>query len=109
MLQLFTMGEPIQIISFDGDRKLKLNKVELEKIMSQEGLQGLPIAVLSVVGAFRTGKSSLLNWMERFLSSSVKVNHFSLIIQLFMNHLFCFYRAPAGLHKAFPIMIMNQL
>ena len=84
------MGEPIQIISFDGDRKLKLNKVELEKIMSQEGLQGLPIAVLSVVGAFRTGKSSLLNWMERFLSSSVKVKHFSLIFDLIMKHFFLF-------------------
>lgn len=71
------MGHPIQIISFDGGRKLKLNKGELEKIVGQNDVRGLPIAVLSVIGAFRTGKSFLLNWMERYLSSDEKVYSFS--------------------------------
>ena len=61
------MGQPIQIISFDDSRKLKLNKLELEKILDQKDLKGLPISVLSVVGAFRTGKSFLLSWLIRYL------------------------------------------
>jgi len=64
------MGQPIQIISFDDSRKLKLNKLELEKILDQKDLKGLPISVLSVVGAFRTGKSFLLSWLIRYLKAN---------------------------------------
>lgn len=73
VISCFIMGHPIQIISFGCDRKLKLNNTEFEKIVSRDDVQGLPIAILSVIGAFRTGKSFLLNWIERFLSSDEKV------------------------------------
>ncbi len=50
----------IQIISFNEERKLELNnKAALENILTKGSIRGLPIAVLSVVGAFRTGKSFL--------------------------------------------------
>ena len=67
------MGQPINIIFFDNKRKLKLNKPKLDKILNKDELKGIPIAVLSILGAYRTGKSFLLSWMERFLSSDVKV------------------------------------
>jgi len=62
-----------QIISFDEEKKLKLNKVELEKILNQENYKGLPIVVLSVVGSYRTGKSFLLSWLVRYFKADFKV------------------------------------
>jgi len=43
-------AEAKQIIFFDEEKKLRLNKVELERILNQEHVRGLPIAILSVIG-----------------------------------------------------------
>jgi len=66
-------GEAKQIIFFDDKKKLKLNKGELDKILSQEHVRGLPIAILSVIGGYRTGKSFLLSWLVRYFKADVKV------------------------------------
>jgi len=85
------LGKPIQIISFDN-RKLKLRKQELDKILNnKDELEGMPIAVLSVVGAYRTGKSFLLSWMERFLSSDVKVSLLSISFVILIGLTFIYY------------------
>jgi len=65
------MGEPIQIISFDNEGKLKLNEEGVEEIFNKDELQKLPIVILSAVGPFRSGKSFLLSWIIHFLSSEV--------------------------------------
>jgi len=62
-----------QIISFDEEKKLKLNKVELENILNQENVKGLPIVVLSVVGSYPTIKSFLLSWLVQYFKADVKV------------------------------------
>ncbi len=67
------MGEAKQIIFFDKEKKLKLNRAELDAILNQEHVKGLPIAVLSVIGAFRSGKSFLLSWLIRYFKSDEKV------------------------------------
>lgn len=67
------MGEAKQIIVFDKQKKLNLKKKELEKILNQEHVRGLPIVVLSVIGAYRTGKSFLLSWLVRYFNADVKV------------------------------------
>lgn len=67
------MDEPIQIISFDETKKLKLNTEKLERILNQEHIKKLPIVIISVVGAYRTGKSFLLSWLIRYLKSDHKV------------------------------------
>ena len=70
------MGEAKQIIFFDEEKKLKLNKVELNAILNQEHVGGLPIAILSVIGAYRTGKSFLLSWLVRYFKADVKVYNY---------------------------------
>jgi len=67
------MGEAKQIIVFDEERKLKLNKVELENILNQEHVKGLPIVILSVIGALRSGKSFLLSWLVSYFKADSKV------------------------------------
>ena len=67
------MGEPIQIISFDETKKLKLNKEKLERDLNQDHIKKLPIVIISVVGAYRTGKSFLLSWLIRYLNSNLRV------------------------------------
>jgi len=61
--------KPIQIIIRDSEdkHKFRLNDEGLRKILLEKSIKDLPIAVLSVAGAFRKGKSFLIN--------------------LFMNHL----------------------
>ncbi len=67
------VGAAKQIIFFDEGKKLKLNKGELANILNQEHVRGLPIAILSVIGGYRTGKSFLLSWLVRYFESGVKV------------------------------------
>lgn len=71
---IFKMGEPIKIIISFKNRMLTLNKEELDnKILNQEELQGLPIAILLIIynGDHRTEKYFLLNLMQRFLTAVV--------------------------------------
>lgn len=67
------IGEAKQIVFFDERKKIKLNKKELENILNQKDVKDLPIVILSVIGAYRTGKSFLLSWLVRYFKSDVKV------------------------------------
>ena len=64
-------GEAKQIVVFDEKKQLKLDKVELDKILNRELIKGVPIVILSVIGAFRTGKSFLLSWLVCYFQSKV--------------------------------------
>ena len=46
---------------------MKFNKEGLEEILNQENVKDLPIVILSIVGAYRGGKSFLLSWVIRYL------------------------------------------
>ena len=60
----------VNLISFENDQ-IKLNddnlKYVLEKIPSN-----IPISIVSIIGAFRTGKSFLLNIILKFLKDNEK-------------------------------------
>jgi len=64
------MKKARQIISLEG-HKLYLKKAELEKILKP--VQGLPILILSVIGAYRTGKSFLLSWLVCYFKANLMV------------------------------------
>jgi len=62
-------GRPVQIIEIsDEDHSFKLNEDALNKILSNEKVKDLPVCVVSVAGAFRRGKSFLLDFFLRYLS-----------------------------------------
>lgn len=71
------MGEAKQIIVFDSEKKLILKKDELQKILNQEYVRGLPIVIISMIGALRTGKSFLLSWLVLYFKDHLnQVFHF---------------------------------
>lgn len=63
------MGHAVKIIEIaEGSQTFSLNEGALKKIL-HEVPEGMEIAIVSVVGAFRTGKSFVLDFMLRYLKS----------------------------------------
>uniref|UniRef100_A0A8C1Y3G2 Atlastin GTPase 2 n=1 Tax=Cyprinus carpio TaxID=7962 RepID=A0A8C1Y3G2_CYPCA len=61
-------AHPIQIvITNEDDHKFELDAAALEKILMQEHVKDLNVVVVSVAGAFRKGKSFLLDFMLRYM------------------------------------------
>lgn len=59
------VGEPVTVIRVDEEGKLTLDSEALRSVLLQKDVQNLPVVVLLVAGAFRTGKSSILNVLLR--------------------------------------------
>lgn len=63
---------PIQIVlAHEDDHKFELDELALERILLQEDIRDLNIVVVSVAGAFRKGKSFLLDFMLRYMYNKV--------------------------------------
>ena len=62
---------PIEIIIPQEDHKFKLNVEALEDILCDDDVRDKPVVVLSVAGAFRKGKSFLLDFFLRYLGHKV--------------------------------------
>ena len=63
-------GYPVRIVEIDDDdHSFKLNEEALDHILcSNSEIKDLPICVVSVAGAFRKGKSFLLDFFLRYLN-----------------------------------------
>ncbi|XP_073484130.1 atlastin-2 isoform X1 [Aquarana catesbeiana] len=76
---------PIQIVlAHEDDHNFELDEKALERVLMQEHIRDLNVVVVSVAGAFRKGKSFLLDFMLRFMysqrsSSWIGGNHEPLI------------------------------
>ena len=64
---------PVQIISAKPDHKFELNFDLLQEILFAENVRDNPVVVLSVAGAFRKGKSFLLDFLLRYLERGVSL------------------------------------
>jgi len=63
-------GEPVQIVKIrDDDHSFFLDEEALESIMSNKEIKDKPICIVSVAGAFRRGKSFLLDFLLRYLNN----------------------------------------
>ncbi|XP_029950049.1 atlastin-2 isoform X1 [Salarias fasciatus] len=61
-------ARPVQIVAADeGEHSFSLQEAALERLLLQEHLEGLHVVVVSVAGAFRKGKSFLLDFMLRYM------------------------------------------
>lgn len=62
-------GHPIQLVHInDEDHTFTLNEEALNNILDNERVKDKPVCVVSVAGAFRRGKSFLLDFLLRYLS-----------------------------------------
>ncbi|XP_069463916.1 atlastin-2 isoform X3 [Ambystoma mexicanum] len=65
---------PIQIVlAHEDDHDFELDERALEQILLQEHIRDLNVVVVSVAGAFRKGKSFLLDFMLRYMYKKVAV------------------------------------
>uniref|UniRef100_T1IMV3 GB1/RHD3-type G domain-containing protein n=1 Tax=Strigamia maritima TaxID=126957 RepID=T1IMV3_STRMM len=56
----------VQVVSFDQTGHLILNLIRLQEIFTRADVKNVPVAILSVAGDFRKGKSFLLNFILRY-------------------------------------------
>lgn len=64
-------GEPLSIIKFNDTKTLDFNKAELDRLLLHPDVRNRKVAVLSIVGAFRKGKSYFLDYCLRYLYGNV--------------------------------------
>lgn len=64
-------GHPVQIITTGGNHEFDLDEEKLREILLNPKIQDKKVAVISVAGAFRKGKSFILNFFLRYLSAKV--------------------------------------
>jgi atlastin len=69
-------GEAIKIINFAENCKIIVEQESMNKIFLHEDVKDRSIVILSVIGAFRKGKSFLLNYCLKFLYANVRFNFF---------------------------------
>nr|XP_002127593.1 atlastin-2 [Ciona intestinalis] len=61
--------QPIPIVVVDDDHRFCLDEEAISSILLKNDVMNLPVAVISVAGAFRKGKSFLLNFFLRYLTN----------------------------------------
>ncbi|XP_053349406.1 atlastin-2-like isoform X1 [Clarias gariepinus] len=68
LLEEEEVARPVQIVVADEDEhQFSLDEQALERILLQEHIRDLNVVVVSVAGAFRKGKSFLLDFMLRYM------------------------------------------
>lgn len=65
------IGHGVQVVKVLDDHTYQLDEKLLEQILMKDEVRNLPVVVVSVAGAYRGGKSFLLNFFIRYLQSSV--------------------------------------
>jgi atlastin len=63
-------GQPLKVIKFDNST-LEFDKAALESLLLHPQVKARKVVVLSIVGAFRKGKSFFLDYCLRFLYANV--------------------------------------
>ncbi|PSN43385.1 Atlastin [Blattella germanica] len=66
-------GHPVQIVFTKEDHSFELDEEALESILLQDHIKDKNVVVVSVAGAFRKGKSFLLDFFLRYMVTQVAV------------------------------------
>jgi atlastin len=64
-------GRPVQIVVSRNDHSFELDEDALASILLQDHVKDKNVAVVSVAGAFRKGKSFLLDFFLRYMVTQV--------------------------------------
>lgn len=71
---------PVQIVLDSGDHSFTLDNEALARILMKNEVKNRDLVILSVAGAFRKGKSFMLDFFLRYLYSRVSVIVTKLIV-----------------------------
>lgn len=64
-------GKPIPIVLAEENHQFVLDEKALEEILLKDDIKDRNVVVVSVAGAFRKGKSFLLDFFLRYMKSTV--------------------------------------
>ena len=64
-------GQPVQIVTTTDQHTFQLDEERLEEILLSPNVRDKKVVVVSVAGAFRKGKSFLLDFFLRYLNAQV--------------------------------------
>lgn len=64
-------GKPLSIIKFNDSKQLEFDKSALDGLLLHPQVKDRKIVLLSIVGAFRKGKSFFLDYCLRYLYGHV--------------------------------------
>ncbi|XP_070501442.1 atlastin-like [Chironomus tepperi] len=68
-------GKSINILRFSESKEIIVDNKEIEKIFGHPEIQDRKVAILSLIGAFRSGKSFFLDYCLRFLYANFPSIH----------------------------------
>lgn len=66
-------GRAVQIVIAKPDHTFELDREALQEILLSEEVRDKKVVVISVAGAFRKGKSFLLDFLLRYLNNRVSL------------------------------------
>lgn len=66
-------GRPVQVVLAHPDHTFELDEEALSEILLHDDVKDRSVVVVSVAGAFRKGKSFLLDFFLRYMNSKVYV------------------------------------
>lgn len=64
-------GRPVHVVVAHPDHTFELDEEALEEILMKDEVKDRSVVVVSVAGAFRKGKSFLLDFFLRYMNSKV--------------------------------------
>lgn len=64
-------GKSVNILKFDDGNEISIDKPELDRIFHHFEVKDRKIVVVSIVGAFRKGKSFFLDYCLRYMYANV--------------------------------------
>lgn len=67
-------GKPIPIVLAEENHQFILDEAALEEILLKDEVKDRNVVVVSVAGAFRKGKSFLLDFFLRYMKATVNNN-----------------------------------
>lgn len=68
---LISHGKPIPIVLAEEDHQFILDEEAIEEILLKDDIKDRNVVVVSVAGAFRKGKSFLLDFFLRYMKATV--------------------------------------
>ncbi len=66
-------ARPVQVLVVKDDHTFELDEAALSKILLAEEVRDREVVAISVAGAFRKGKSFLMDFMLRYMYSQVRL------------------------------------
>ena len=64
-------GKPVSVMKFSTDNKVLIEKPELDKMFLDPEVKTRKIVIVSIIGAFRKGKSFFLDYCLRYMYANV--------------------------------------